>query len=80
MGPDGPAALALGLVRPPERAATCVDQWAQQAQPTDNPMDDALGGSSATCTHRSRKSHLVKPCLTIEREADRILIMPHGDR
>jgi hypothetical protein len=43
-------------------------------------MDDALGGSSATCTHRSRKSHLVKPCLTIEREADRILIMPHGDQ
>jgi hypothetical protein len=42
-------------------------------------MDDASGGSSATSTRPSRKSHLVKPRLTIKREANRILIMPHGD-
>jgi hypothetical protein len=56
------------------------DQWGQQAQPADNPMDDGSGGSSATCTRRSRKIHSVKPRHAIEREVDRILIMPHGDR
>ena len=56
------------------------DQWGQQGKPADNPMDDGSGGSSATHTHRSRKSHSVKPRHAIEREADRILIMPHGDR
>jgi hypothetical protein len=56
------------------------DQWGQHAQPANNPMDDGSGGSSATCTRCSRKSHSIKPCHAIEREADRILIMPHGDR
>jgi hypothetical protein len=56
------------------------DQCGQQAEPADNPMDDGSGGSSATCTCRSRKNHSVKSRHAIEREADRILIMPHGDR
>jgi len=56
------------------------DQWGQQGEPADNPMDDGSGGSSATRTRRSRKSHSVKPRHAIEREADRTLIMPHGDR
>ena len=56
------------------------DQLGQQGEPADNPMDDGSGGSSATPTRRSRKSHSVKPRLAIEREANRTLIMPHGDR
>jgi hypothetical protein len=56
------------------------DQWGQPAQLADNAMDDGSGGSSATHTRRSRKSHSVKPRHAIEREVDRILIMPHGDR
>jgi hypothetical protein len=56
------------------------DQWGQQGEPVDNPMNDGSGGSSATHTRRSRKNHSVKPRHAIEREDDRTLIMPHGDR
>jgi hypothetical protein len=80
MGPGRASSPALGPVVPPKRAATGVGLVGPAGPAADNPMDDASIGSSATHTCRSRKSHLVKPRLAIEQEADRILIMPHGDR
>jgi hypothetical protein len=57
MGPGRTTSPAMGLVGPPERAATGVGPVGQQGEPADKPMDDGSGGSSVTRTRRSRKSH-----------------------
>jgi hypothetical protein len=58
------------------------DQWQEEEEAPVyyyEPQDGASGGSNVAQTCHSRKSHVVKPPLTKEQEADRILIKPLGD-